>query len=218
MPFTNENVLFSRFNQSKSIWIYVLDAIMDFSGGILTVYGPNETASIFATYPSEYLTLGTSFLDQVSLSRYFSTVYLSLVSWCGWCLSSSGGGHRHAHVMHPKSGREEEHPGSSRADPRYRGGRRAGHLHVHVGQLRGGHKPCPWSRTSTSYADCRVGLGGLHVSTTQRDWERSRPLSGVGHIVCLRLRLLRVHGSRSAWVQPDCSNAIWKKNVQLSAC
>ena len=42
------------------------DAIMDFSGGVLTVYGPNETASIFATYPSEYMTLGRSFLDQVS--------------------------------------------------------------------------------------------------------------------------------------------------------
>ncbi|XP_061676909.1 aquaporin-10a isoform X1 [Syngnathoides biaculeatus] len=41
------------------------DAIMHFSGGVLTVYGPNETASIFATYPSEYVTLGRSFLDQV---------------------------------------------------------------------------------------------------------------------------------------------------------
>lgn len=39
---------------------------MNFSGGVLTVYGPNETASIFATYPSEFLSLGTSFLDQVS--------------------------------------------------------------------------------------------------------------------------------------------------------
>lgn len=46
--------------------VSVSDAIMDFSGGDLTVYGPNETASIFATYPSEYMTLGRSFLDQVS--------------------------------------------------------------------------------------------------------------------------------------------------------
>lgn len=42
------------------------DAIMSFSGGVLTVYGPNETASIFATYPSEFLSLGRSFLDQVN--------------------------------------------------------------------------------------------------------------------------------------------------------
>ncbi|KAM9724382.1 aquaporin-10a isoform 2-T2 [Menidia menidia] len=41
------------------------DAIMDYSGGELTVFGQNETASIFATYPTEYLTLGRSFLDQV---------------------------------------------------------------------------------------------------------------------------------------------------------
>lgn len=40
---------------------------MEFSGGVLTVYGPNETASIFATYPSEYLPLGGGFLDQVSV-------------------------------------------------------------------------------------------------------------------------------------------------------
>jgi hypothetical protein len=41
---------------------------MEFSEGVLTVYGPNETASIFATYPSEYISLGRSFLDQVSLT------------------------------------------------------------------------------------------------------------------------------------------------------
>lgn len=46
--------------------VSVSDAIMNFSGGVLTVYGPNETASIFATYPSEFLSLGSSFLDQVS--------------------------------------------------------------------------------------------------------------------------------------------------------
>lgn len=55
------------------------DAIMEFSGGVLTVYGPNETASIFATYPSPYMTLGRSFLDQVSgrihvnLNYYFNS-------------------------------------------------------------------------------------------------------------------------------------------------
>lgn len=39
---------------------------MNFSGGVLTVHGPNETASIFATYPSEHMSLGRSFLDQVT--------------------------------------------------------------------------------------------------------------------------------------------------------
>lgn len=51
---------------------------MNFSEGVLTVYGPNETASIFATYPSEFLSLGRSFLDQVSeavLLNFILNVY-----------------------------------------------------------------------------------------------------------------------------------------------
>ncbi len=39
---------------------------MEFSGGVLTVFGPNETASIFATYPTDVVSLQTNFLDQVS--------------------------------------------------------------------------------------------------------------------------------------------------------
>ncbi|XP_028985137.1 aquaporin-10a [Betta splendens] len=50
---------------SGLVYLIYYDAIMEFSGGVLTVYGPNETASIFATYPTEYLSLGRSFLDQV---------------------------------------------------------------------------------------------------------------------------------------------------------
>ncbi len=38
---------------------------MEFSGGVLTVFGPNETASIFATYPTDVVSLQTNFLDQV---------------------------------------------------------------------------------------------------------------------------------------------------------
>ena len=66
----------SVFNMNS---LSVSDAIMEFSGGVLTVYGPNETASIFATYPSEYISLGSSFLDQVSgrvcvdLVHYFNS-------------------------------------------------------------------------------------------------------------------------------------------------
>lgn len=41
------------------------DAIMEFSGGVLTVFGPNETASIFATYPTDVVSVQTNFLDQV---------------------------------------------------------------------------------------------------------------------------------------------------------
>ncbi|XP_054839441.1 aquaporin-10 isoform X2 [Eublepharis macularius] len=43
----------------------VSDAIHHYSNGTLTVTGPRETASIFATYPAPYLSLRNGFLDQV---------------------------------------------------------------------------------------------------------------------------------------------------------
>lgn len=57
--------LLGAYMGSALVYLVYHDAIMEFSGGVLTVYGPNETASIFATYPTEYLTLEGSFLDQV---------------------------------------------------------------------------------------------------------------------------------------------------------
>lgn len=49
---------------------FTLDAIMEYSGGVLTVYGPNETASIFATYPAPGTSLQTNIFDQVSVKGY----------------------------------------------------------------------------------------------------------------------------------------------------
>ncbi|ELK02825.1 Aquaporin-10 [Pteropus alecto] len=43
----------------------VSDALQNYTGGNLTVTGPQETASIFATYPASYLSLTGGFLDQV---------------------------------------------------------------------------------------------------------------------------------------------------------
>uniref|UniRef100_A0A8D3B3X1 Aquaporin 10a n=2 Tax=Scophthalmus maximus TaxID=52904 RepID=A0A8D3B3X1_SCOMX len=57
--------LLGAYVASALVYLVYYDAIMDFSGGLLTVYGPNETASIFATYPTEYMTLSRSVLDQV---------------------------------------------------------------------------------------------------------------------------------------------------------
>ncbi|XP_061676910.1 aquaporin-10a isoform X2 [Syngnathoides biaculeatus] len=64
LPYWLSQVL-GAYVASGVVYMVYYDAIMHFSGGVLTVYGPNETASIFATYPSEYVTLGRSFLDQV---------------------------------------------------------------------------------------------------------------------------------------------------------
>ncbi|NXU21171.1 AQP10 protein, partial [Pardalotus punctatus] len=41
------------------------DAIWYYSNGTLTVSGPRETASIFATYPADYVSIANGFLDQV---------------------------------------------------------------------------------------------------------------------------------------------------------
>ncbi|XP_026172915.1 aquaporin-10a [Mastacembelus armatus] len=64
MPYSLSQVL-GAYVASGLVYLVYYDAIMEFSEGVLTVYGPNETASIFATYPTEHLTLGRSFLDQV---------------------------------------------------------------------------------------------------------------------------------------------------------
>ncbi|XP_076010039.1 aquaporin-10a [Genypterus blacodes] len=64
LPYSLSQML-GAYVASGLVYLIYYDAIMEFSGGVLTVYGPNETASIFATYPSEYITLGRSFLDQV---------------------------------------------------------------------------------------------------------------------------------------------------------
>lgn len=82
---------------------------MDFSGGVLTVYGPNETASIFATYPSEYLTLGRSFLDQVSRRICVNFNQKAYLNSCSEIIISEfalllGSGHWHADVVHPGFG------------------------------------------------------------------------------------------------------------------
>lgn len=46
-------------------YCFVLDAINTFDGGVRQVYGPNATAGIFATYPLDYVSTGSCFVDQV---------------------------------------------------------------------------------------------------------------------------------------------------------
>ncbi|OCT98920.1 aquaporin-7 [Xenopus laevis] len=50
-----------------AVVVYCLysEAMYNYCGGNFTVTGPNETASIFATYPQPYLSIGGGFLDQV---------------------------------------------------------------------------------------------------------------------------------------------------------
>uniref|UniRef100_A0A8C9W4I5 Aquaporin 10a n=1 Tax=Scleropages formosus TaxID=113540 RepID=A0A8C9W4I5_SCLFO len=64
LPYSISQVLGAYLGSAVAFLLYY-DAIMDYNQGKLTVTGPNETASIFVTYPSEYLSLQGSFLDQV---------------------------------------------------------------------------------------------------------------------------------------------------------
>ncbi|XP_021088673.2 aquaporin-10 [Mesocricetus auratus] len=57
--------LLAGFCASGATYILYYDALQHYTGGNLTVTGPKETASIFATYPSAYLSLNNGFLDQV---------------------------------------------------------------------------------------------------------------------------------------------------------
>ncbi|XP_021052600.1 aquaporin-10 [Mus pahari] len=57
--------LLSAFCASGATYILYYDALQNYTGGNLTVTGPKETASIFTTYPSPYLSLNNGFLDQV---------------------------------------------------------------------------------------------------------------------------------------------------------
>ncbi|XP_041075053.1 aquaporin-9-like isoform X2 [Polyodon spathula] len=43
----------------------VSDAFLDYTGGVLTVTGPNATAHIFSSYPGKHLSILNGFIDQV---------------------------------------------------------------------------------------------------------------------------------------------------------
>uniref|UniRef100_A0A8C1SEN0 Aquaporin 10a n=1 Tax=Cyprinus carpio TaxID=7962 RepID=A0A8C1SEN0_CYPCA len=64
LPYSLAQIL-GAYLASGLVYFIYHDAIMEFSGGVLTVFGPNETASIFVTYPTDVVSVQTSFLDQV---------------------------------------------------------------------------------------------------------------------------------------------------------
>ncbi|NWV14322.1 AQP10 protein, partial [Ptilonorhynchus violaceus] len=55
----------ASFMSAGAVYILYYDAIWHYSNGTLTVSGPRETASIFATYPADYVSIANGFLDQV---------------------------------------------------------------------------------------------------------------------------------------------------------
>ncbi|NXF39537.1 AQP10 protein, partial [Nyctibius bracteatus] len=55
----------AAFIAAGAVYALYYDAIRHYGNGTLTVSGPQETASIFATYPADYLSISNGFLDQV---------------------------------------------------------------------------------------------------------------------------------------------------------
>ncbi|XP_063213674.1 aquaporin-10 isoform X3 [Chroicocephalus ridibundus] len=53
------------FIAAGAVYFLYYDAIWHYSNGTLTTSGPRETASIFATYPADYVSIANGFLDQV---------------------------------------------------------------------------------------------------------------------------------------------------------
>ncbi|XP_075049320.1 aquaporin-10 isoform X2 [Mixophyes fleayi] len=53
------------FTGAAAVFALYYDAIQNYTNGNLTVVGPRETASIFTSYPSPYLSTWNGFLDQV---------------------------------------------------------------------------------------------------------------------------------------------------------
>ncbi|XP_078448758.1 aquaporin-3-like [Lampetra planeri] len=53
------------FVAAATVYGLYYDALMAFNGGNLTVTGPGATAAIFATYPSEHLSIAGGFFDQL---------------------------------------------------------------------------------------------------------------------------------------------------------
>ncbi|XP_077353214.1 aquaporin-3-like isoform X2 [Festucalex cinctus] len=67
------------FLAAAIIYCLYFDAIWKFSHGELLVVGKNATAGIFATYPSEHLSVRNGFLDQVIGTAALITCVLAII-------------------------------------------------------------------------------------------------------------------------------------------
>ncbi|NXP82031.1 AQP10 protein, partial [Ramphastos sulfuratus] len=55
----------AAFLGAATVYALYYDAIQHYANGTLLTSGPGETASIFATYPADYVSIANGFLDQV---------------------------------------------------------------------------------------------------------------------------------------------------------
>ncbi|KAM5172977.1 aquaporin-9 isoform 2-T2 [Mantella aurantiaca] len=65
LPFYVSAQLLGAITGSALVFGVYYDALIKYTSGVLTVYGPNATAHIFATYPSPYLSTINGLADQM---------------------------------------------------------------------------------------------------------------------------------------------------------
>ncbi|CAL1608631.1 unnamed protein product [Knipowitschia caucasica] len=65
LPLYIGSQLIGSFLAAVTVYAVYYEAIHNYCGGNLTVYGPEATAGIFSTYPAPYLSLTGGFIDQV---------------------------------------------------------------------------------------------------------------------------------------------------------
>ncbi|XP_065734812.1 aquaporin-7 [Phocoena phocoena] len=66
------------FLAAATIYLLFYTAIIDYSGGSLTVTGPTATANIFATYLPDHMTLWRGFLDEVLVTGMLQLCLLAI--------------------------------------------------------------------------------------------------------------------------------------------
>ncbi|KAM4809943.1 aquaporin-7 [Rhinophrynus dorsalis] len=65
LPLYVVSQMLGSFLAAAVVYCLYYEALYNYCGGNFTVTGPLQTASIFATYPEPYLSIGGGFLDQV---------------------------------------------------------------------------------------------------------------------------------------------------------
>ncbi|KAM9623246.1 aquaporin-10 isoform 3-T3 [Morphnus guianensis] len=153
------------FISAGAVYALYYDAIQRYSNGTLTTSGPWETASIFATYPADYLSLSNGFLDQVGAGAGSPQTppALPVPVALSFPASPTGDGHSAAdrghpgHSGHPQQGCPQG-PGASGRGP-------AGVLHrgLHGLQLRLPHEPRTGFRAPALHLRRGLGRRGLQV-------------------------------------------------------
>ncbi|XP_073433282.1 aquaporin-3-like [Dendrobates tinctorius] len=67
------------FFGASLVFVLYFDALHVYSGGNWTVYGPQATAGIFASYPSEHLSVANGFSDQVIATAALMICLLAII-------------------------------------------------------------------------------------------------------------------------------------------